>query len=565
MRSALIMTVLLIFLTAPVATAMTTDGKIVITADEIEEIQAHTMADILNTVGGVSAGSSSVSIHGNSKVKVFVDGRPLNDPTSSHGGVKLDLVTPTEVEQIEILRGKGGVRYGQDASGGVILITTRSNKALSGHIKAYAGSHEQGYTNANLQFSSGSWSTSLTGGYDSTDGYKINNDKERKRIGGKLSFNPAGKFSLTLSGDYLEDCRGYSGYPDYPTPHSRKESRMGAYALSANYGDIHSKTYINQGSKKNWDHSRGLNKKVSVDEFGQELNHSYATGDWGQLDYGTAFYWSRAKGSAFPEKKEHTLSAYAVETIPLAHWSLTLGLRTNNNSAFDNAINPEVKVSNKRNGWQTTLAYSRTNNTPNFYKRYNETSSTRPNPDLGMETADNFSLVVNKSLSKQLSVGATLFYNRLSDRITYIRNGGIGQYQNVGRVNYIGGDLSFKWRPIDQLTLKSNYTYLSAKNEESGLYITAKPHHQGRLDLSWQAADPLLIILSLHGKSSAYTTSDNLNQSDGYLLADIRSEYRWGRYALFAEISNLTDKRHLHVDGLLAPPRQWFTGVSANF
>lgn len=71
-----------------------------LTAQEIEKLQAHTMADILNTVPGLSAGSSSVSIHGNYKVKVFLDGRPLNDPTSSHGGIRWDLVSPEEITNI---------------------------------------------------------------------------------------------------------------------------------------------------------------------------------------------------------------------------------------------------------------------------------------------------------------------------------------------------------------------------------------------------------------------------------------------------------------------------------
>lgn len=86
---------------------------VVVTAEEIEKLQAHTMADVLNTIPGLSAGSSSVSIHGNYKVKVFLDGRPLNDPTSSHGGIRWHLVSPSDKERMEILRGKGGVRYGQ--------------------------------------------------------------------------------------------------------------------------------------------------------------------------------------------------------------------------------------------------------------------------------------------------------------------------------------------------------------------------------------------------------------------------------------------------------------------
>jgi iron complex outermembrane receptor protein len=104
-------------------------------------MKALKIADVLNNVPGVKAGDASVGIHGSYKVKVFVDGRPINDPTSSHGGVNWDLVSPDDVERIEILRGKGGLTYGQDASGGVILITTRQVRHLTGNIKAYGGNH----------------------------------------------------------------------------------------------------------------------------------------------------------------------------------------------------------------------------------------------------------------------------------------------------------------------------------------------------------------------------------------------------------------------------------------
>ena len=65
---------------------------IIITADDIKEMNVHKISDVLSQVPGVKAGSTFVSIRGSYKVKVMVDGRPINDPTSSHGGVKFDLV-----------------------------------------------------------------------------------------------------------------------------------------------------------------------------------------------------------------------------------------------------------------------------------------------------------------------------------------------------------------------------------------------------------------------------------------------------------------------------------------
>jgi len=81
------------------------------------------IADVLNQVPGIKAGDTSVAIRGSYKVKVMLDGRSINDPTSSHGSVKFDLISIETVEKNEIHKGKGALKYGDDASGGVILIS----------------------------------------------------------------------------------------------------------------------------------------------------------------------------------------------------------------------------------------------------------------------------------------------------------------------------------------------------------------------------------------------------------------------------------------------------------
>lgn len=115
---------------------------IVITGKEIKKMNARKISDVLNQVPGINAGETSVSIRGSYRVKVLLDGRPINDPTSSHGFVKFDLVSLENVERIEIYRGKGALKFGDDASGGVIVITTKKSKALHGNIKSYWGNHD---------------------------------------------------------------------------------------------------------------------------------------------------------------------------------------------------------------------------------------------------------------------------------------------------------------------------------------------------------------------------------------------------------------------------------------
>lgn len=541
------------------------DGAIVLTVEEIRRMKANKMADLLNHVPGVSAGDTSVSIHGSSKVRVLVDGRPINDPTSSYGAVNWSMVDPDQVERIEILRGKGGVRYGQDAGGGVILITTGTIKSIGGSIKTYGGNQDTGYAGVGVQGRSGPWAAEAGGEVETTQGYTVNNDSRRQRGGLKLSYNGDAERGVNLGVDFVRDERGLTGLPDYPTPQSRKENETTILTGQARAWGLTSATFLNMGEQHNTDIGKRLDQRLRVNELGEDLSSSLDTGGFGRLDYGAGYRLARASGTTFDDQSEEVFSIFASQTLHRSQspWSLTGGLRANANTAFDDVLNPELKLSYQQPRWGLTGSYSGSNNIPSFYQRYNQTSSTRPNPDLGMETADNYSLALGLTPMDDLSVRTSVFYNRLSDRITYVTgDDGVGQYQNFGEVTYRGGDVAITWKPLEPLSLKAGYTYLRAIDEETGLFIPAKAEHTATLDCTWQATDRLTAVLSGKYVSEVYRNRANTKTVPDYMLANLRAEYRLGQYGLFTEVKNLADTTYYYADGLLGPPLTWIAGLS---
>lgn len=543
------------------------NGTIVITEEEIGAMNAHKMADVLNHVPGVTAGDSSVGIHGSYKVKVFVDGRPINDPTSSHGGVNWELVNPSDVARIEILRGKGGLQYGQDASGGVILITTKETDDVSGSVKAYGGSHDTYYGHATLQQVKGPWTFSMNGGYEETGGYKINNDKQRSQGGVKWGYAWNDRYRLRFTADYLEDERGASGQPDYPTPFSRKKSQNTNISLGGDLGPVKSNGFFNQGENHNTDPSLDLDRTFKVSKWGEDLNTSLTTGEWGTLNLGGAYHSSHASGNNFKNQDEETWSLFAAQALSRkgSPFSLGLGLRANINTAFDDVVNPEIKLSYSKKNFRFTASYNRSNNTPSFRQRYNETSSTLPNPDLEMETSDNYSLAWFLNPGDNLSLSLSLFHNRLNDRITYVSLGnGMSQYQNVGLVTYTGGDVAGSVALNKIITVKGGYTYLDAIDEETGLRLTAKAEHTATLDLYVKPLPSLSLVMTNKYVSKVYRNKANTKHVPEYTLTDVRVEFTWKRCSLFGEIENICDKTYYYSDGLLAPPRVFKAGMTVN-
>lgn len=541
------------------------NGTIVLTAEEIRQLKANKMADLLNHVPGVSAGDTSVSIYGSSKVRVLVDGRPINDPTSSYGAVNWSMVNPDQVERIEILRGKGGVRYGQDAGGGVILITTRSIQSVHAAVKTYGGNQGTGFARTNVQARSGRWGAAAGGEVETTQGYTVNDDSRRQRAGLKLSYTADADRGLDLGADFVHVQQGLTGLPDYPTPFSRKENETAVLSAQARAFGYTSATFFNAGEQHNTDSSRNLDQRLRVHELGEDLTGLRNTGDFGEMTYGAGYRLNWASGTTFTDQSEEVYSLFASETLhlPQSPWSLTGGLRANVNTAFDDVLNPEVKLVYQQPRWSLTGAYSGSNNIPSFYQRYNQTSSTRPNPDLGMETANNYSLALTLQPLHSLSVRTSLFYNRLNDRITYVYDDdGVGQYQNFGEVTYRGGDVAANWQPIRPVNLKASYTSMRAIDEETGLFVPCKAQHTATLTCSWQLSERLSAVLSGKYVSKVFINQANTKTVPEYMLADLRAEYRLGRYALFTEITNLTDTHYFYADGLLGPPLTWIAGVS---
>ncbi len=559
----------------------------VITGTDIKKMNLRKISDVLNRIPGVNAGDTSISIRGSLKVKVLLNGRPINDLTSSHGFVKFDLVSLDNVEKIEIYRGTGALKYGDDASGGVILITTKKIGKLHGNIKSFFGNFNTSGVNINCRTAKNRFGYSLSAGYEHTGGYQINGDKEKKRCGGKIEYKADKNLNFVFSGDFIKDQRGLSGRPEYPTPHSRKKNNMISLSFNTKIKKISCETFYNKGETHNRDASRNINGSIIVKKFGEDVSTSMRIGKSGVFTCGGAFRWGQAKSTGFDKKDENSVSIFAGNSIDFSAVpvNFSFGVREIIYSEFNNTLNPEIKLSyhnkNSKNicssdcqcQWSVSFSYSRTNNTPSFYQRYDTTSTKRPNPDLGTETADNFNLTFFMNTASEFSLGASLFYNTISDRIVYeLGNNGVGTYKNFGRVVFKGGDIMLNWTPTETISLKANYIYLKAVDENSGLWIVAKPRHRIYADLTFTPVRRFSIIANFKYSSKQFTRSDNKTHVSTRLIENLRFEFtplvsiiRCGHMEIFGEIKNLSNKKYRYGDGWLAPPRTWIFGINYKF
>jgi iron complex outermembrane receptor protein len=390
------------------------------------------------------------------------------------------------------------------------------------------------------------------------------------RFGIKTDYQPKKASLYSLSLDYVEEERGSAGYPKYPTIHAREYAQSFTPALGITLGRFRNNIHWGVYKQRSTDPDKGVDSSVRGWSLGENLSHNLTSGIFKDLSFGFAFKADHVSGSTITPYTEESYGVSLQKKFNFGKSGLngSLGFRANLYSAFDAALNPELRL-----GYGLTrsvdlqFSITRTNNIPPILKRYYETSSTRANPDLGMERATNLSLSASYNPTETFRAGLTVFLNEITDRITYIRDlvGSGGMYHNFGKVTRKGTDLTIEWKPFQWLMVKPSHEFLIARDEETGLEVTASPRHRTQVSVHYKPVRQFTAVAIYEYESRQYTRSDNLEYADPYDLIELRADYAIGRWLLYGRIKNLANKTYLYGDGLPAPPRSWIGGLSFEF
>ena len=117
----------------PQTLSQTGKSVTVLTAEDLAQIPANSIDDLLKYIPGIEVQARSafgaqgdISMRGSTftQVLVLLDGMRINDPLTAHFNSNLP-VTMEEISRIEVLRGPAAALYGADAVGGVINIITK--------------------------------------------------------------------------------------------------------------------------------------------------------------------------------------------------------------------------------------------------------------------------------------------------------------------------------------------------------------------------------------------------------------------------------------------------------
>lgn len=182
---------------APKPLSQTAENVTVVTAQEIEAINAHTLADILDTVPGIQVlhnGGPGVTAFSHIQsidfifTQVYVDGVLI---TNLGGGFSdVSLIPARIIERVEIVKGAASAAWGQ-ALGGVINVITKSpaQRPMDGVASASIGSRTTTDNSLQLSSTSGPAGYYLTGGFLGSNGLRSNTWDSISNAYAKLTYD----------------------------------------------------------------------------------------------------------------------------------------------------------------------------------------------------------------------------------------------------------------------------------------------------------------------------------------------------------------------------------------
>jgi iron complex outermembrane receptor protein len=576
----------------------------VITKEDIQNSPAQNIPELLRTVTGVHvnniAGNNRnyiVDLRGfgetaSSNTLVLVDGRRINQADLS--GVDWTEIPLERVERIEVIRGgRGGVLYGDNASGGMINIITREGAPLKGGGELAAGSYDTFRGSAFVDARYDNLSLSLTGKYLTSDGYRDNSDTEAKDVGLNLNYQATDSLKVHFSTGYHKDDTGLPGglkESDFAAGASRTDTaHPDDYADVEDYyfkivpeitflGDNFFKIDMSYRKRSFLSYASGdfghftgdsdintviISPQILFKHSIREAKNTLTLGiDYVKSDNDivnqSVFFGDSTIGLFDLEKENYGF--YLHDAINIGEkFYLSGGYRHDRADFTFNPSTPD-KTDMSEDAYTAGVnytfyeqsyiycSYSRSFRYPLLDELYSFFTNT-VNTDLKPQTTDNYEIGVRHYFNDNLYAHLNLFRIDTDQEIVF--NPVTYTNENLdGKTRRDGIEISLFVKPIDWLTLKGGYTYLDAEIREGmfkGKEIPNVPKHKVDIYVLTSLGKGFTVTLNGVYVAERPFISDFSNEfgnQKSYIVLNSKIQYQWKALQVFLDINNLTDNEY---------------------
>ncbi|MHB8881746.1 MAG: TonB-dependent receptor plug domain-containing protein [Thermodesulfovibrionales bacterium] len=461
----------------------------VVTAQQIEMMNAHTLSDVVNTVAGVGhdtltfpGGTFFASIQGSKyeHVRVIMDGVTLNNLVE--GWAYLAEIPVQNIERIEIIKGPASSSWGSSL-GGIINIITKSGGPAKpdGLVTTSLGERRTTDTRAEISGSAGKFSYYATGGNLGSNGLGPKTWLQDNNLYLKLGYELTERLSLQFSSWYIRtEAFDLKYFPPDLRQHYNVETVF--FALSGTYL-IDSNSEVNISVREKRHHT--FNAYRTLDEtleFGAGVNHEKTDGASLRIssrtgvhaitagfDYDRGYDETGSSAASPFSRQTFTQSAvYINDTVALGRVAVTPGVRYDslrNQDLLDPSLGITVRLTDR-----TLLRFvaARGFNVPALGTALTRGGYTG-NPDLKSERIRSFETGIETSDIKYVRVKGSLFSHRISDAFEYsLLPDGNYTYVNKSRVKRDGFEIEVRTVPIHKFSFSAGVCMVKARDQVTG-------------------------------------------------------------------------------------------------
>ncbi len=552
----------------------------IVTRDEIEQSNANSCTDILNTLPGLfvhktsAFGRADVTIRGigqrGRKIMVLIDGRPVK--MGLFGCTVTHSLPINNVDHIEVIRGPLSVLYGSDALSGVINIITRqiAEKGIDSDVTLSYGIHNTQQYRLRQGGNLNRFNYYLTGDWRLTDGHLPNSAYDGKDFTAKFGYD-IGNIGITLSGKYFD---GYKeepfGVAESGTSDVWNDYERGAIDLTLTSKwqgwDSYFKVYRNFGEHE---FSDGWHSKDFTN--GAVLNASGRAFTGNELTVGAEFRQQGGERISEPpgewDKYEYAVFFHD-EQLLLKRLIFTCGGRYNYDEISGTDLSPQVGlVYHPMEGTILRGAINKGFRSPQLNELYMLPPS---HEAIKPERVWNYEIGLNQRIIEGVNIDIVGYYMKGDNLIQKEANSEPPPrflFQNTGEFEFKGIETGLITGLGKGFRSKIYYTYLDPGEKTSG-----RPGNKIDISLRY-TMNKLALSLSSQYVTDYFAADSSKEPIDDYFVANTKLSYElFAGLKAFIAVDNILDEEYeIYVDlpgGIgpyLMPKRQFTCGISFKF
>jgi vitamin B12 transporter len=549
------------------------ENMTVITAADIERMNAHSLAEVLDTVNGVQikhmprtpGNSAAAYIQGADPqyITVMMDGVVLNGVSNNIADI--GVIPVQHIERIEIIKGPASSSWGS-ALGGVINVITKGppDKGVAGMTSvSYGSNHTEDYR-AEIRGRHGDVGMYLYAGGIHSNGFGFGSDVINNHIYSKLTYAVTPATDLRLSLFYLKSDLGRGDFrmDDYTTK-DKDEQYYGTIALTSRITNDITLDILGSARRDNWN-SRD-NSYSSGDILNLYFDDYRRYGAGGRLTYklgehtvvaGMEYDYGVEKSGSLIDGKQvfSKWGVFANDTIAIGDFTVTPGLRYDDTTIGGSFISPSLGMTYK----PTKKTILRINVARGFYapNMMDKYYSSAPNYELKMTNVWSYQAGVETAELKYVWLKASVFRYDIKDAIEYDAD---WKSVNTGRQRRQGVEAEMKTMTVYNTWLSAGATFTDAGDVNTGCVIQGVPRYAYDAALNYDDKKSFRAVL--RGRYVWWNSESWRNGRYSSFIFDLsaaKKVYTYGRHSfeIFAVAHNLFNGSQYRSD-YYRNPRMW--------